>query len=90
MKRQEIFGEKLYTPQTAEKFMIKRGEENCSHYLTTRMGHPPKWRRDAIDIGNDLTFQQVYNLAKTYESTEAQMAIIQPVEPSKVGPWRSK
>ena len=49
-----------------------------------------KVRRDAIDIGNDLTFQQVYNLAKTYESTEAQMAIIQPVEPSKVHGVRSK
>ena len=35
-----------------------------------------KARRDAIAIGNDLTFQQVYDLAKTEESTEAQMDVI--------------
>lgn len=35
-----------------------------------------KVRRDAIAIGNDLTFQQVYNLAKTEESTKAQMDVI--------------
>ena len=35
-----------------------------------------KARRDAIAIGNELTFQQVYDLAKTEESTEAQMDVI--------------
>ena len=35
-----------------------------------------KARRDAIAIGNDLTYQQVYNLAKTEEATAAQMSII--------------
>ena len=35
-----------------------------------------KARREAIAIGNDLTFQQVYELAKTEESTKAQMDII--------------
>lgn len=35
-----------------------------------------KVRKDAIAIGNDLTFQQVYNLAKTEESTRAQMKVI--------------
>ena len=35
-----------------------------------------KVRRDAIAIGNDLTYQQVYDLAKTEESTAAQMDII--------------
>ena len=35
-----------------------------------------KVRRDAIAIGNALTYQQVYDLAKTEESTAAKMAII--------------
>ena len=35
-----------------------------------------KVRRDAIAIGNDLTYQQVYDLAKTEESTVVQMDII--------------
>ena len=35
-----------------------------------------KVRRDAIAIGNDLRYQQVYNLAKTEESTRAQMEVI--------------
>ena len=35
-----------------------------------------KVRRDAIAIGNDLTYQQVYDLAKTEETTASQMDII--------------
>ena len=35
-----------------------------------------KVRKDAIAIGNGLTFRQVYNLAKTEESTRAQMKIL--------------
>lgn len=35
-----------------------------------------KVRRDCIAIGNDLTFQQVYDLAKTEESTNTQMDAI--------------
>ncbi len=35
-----------------------------------------KVRRDAIAIGNNLTYQQVYDLAKTEESTKAQMDVI--------------
>jgi len=35
-----------------------------------------KVRQDAISLGNKLTFQQVYELAKTEESTKAQMKII--------------
>ena len=35
-----------------------------------------KVRRDAIAIGNDMTYQQVYDLAKTEESTAVQMDII--------------
>ena len=32
-----------------------------------------KVRKDAIALGNKLTFQQIYDLAKTEESTNAQM-----------------
>ena len=35
-----------------------------------------KVRRDAIAIGNDLIYQQIYDVAKTEESTAAQMDII--------------
>ena len=35
-----------------------------------------KVRKDAISTGNSLTFQQVYDLAKTDESTKAQMQVI--------------
>ena len=35
-----------------------------------------KVRKDAISKGNALTFQQVYDLAKTEESTKAQMQVI--------------
>ena len=35
-----------------------------------------KARRDAIAIGNALTYTQIYDLAKTEESTEAQMDVI--------------
>ena len=35
-----------------------------------------KVRKDAISKGNSLTFQQVYDLAKTEESTKAQMQVI--------------
>ena len=35
-----------------------------------------KVRKDAISKGNSLTFQQVYDLAKTEESTKAQMQAI--------------
>ena len=35
-----------------------------------------KSRRDAIAIGNNLTCQQVYELAKTEECTNAQMDFI--------------
>ena len=35
-----------------------------------------KVRRDAIAKGNELTFQQVYELAKVDESTRAQMRAI--------------
>ena len=34
-----------------------------------------KVRKDAISKGNSLTFQQVYDLAKTEESTRAQMQV---------------
>lgn len=50
-----------------------------------------KVRRDAIAIGNALTFQQVYNLAKVDESTQIQMKIItQGEEKSDVHAVRSK
>ena len=35
-----------------------------------------KVRKDAIALGNSLTFKQVYDLAKVDESTKAQMKII--------------
>ena len=35
-----------------------------------------KARRDAIAFGNDLTFEAAYNMAKTEESTTAQMDVI--------------
>lgn len=35
-----------------------------------------KGRKDAISKGNSFTFQQVYDLAKTEESTKAQMQAI--------------
>ena len=35
-----------------------------------------KVRKDAISKGNSLTFQQVYDLAKTDESTKAQMQVL--------------
>ena len=35
-----------------------------------------KVRKDAIALGNKLTFQQIYDLAKTEESTTAQMKAI--------------
>ena len=35
-----------------------------------------KARRDAIAFGNDLTFHAAYNMAKTEESTTAQMDVI--------------
>ena len=35
-----------------------------------------KIRKDAIALGNKLTFQEVYDLAKTEESTKAQMKVI--------------
>ena len=35
-----------------------------------------KVRKDAIALGNSLTFKQVYDLAKVGESTKAQMKII--------------
>ena len=41
-----------------------------------------KVRRDAITIGNDLTYQQVNDLAKTEKSTAAQMDIIAGSESS--------
>lgn len=50
-----------------------------------------KVRRDAIAIGNTLTFQQVYDLAKVDESTRTQMkAISQGEEKSIVHAVRSK
>ena len=39
-----------------------------------------KVRKDAISKGNSLTFQQVYDLAKTEESTRAQMQVIRQGE----------
>ena len=38
--------------------------------------HPVKYAKDAIALGNSLTFKQVYNLAKVDESIKAQMKII--------------
>lgn len=35
-----------------------------------------KVRKDAIALGNELTFKQIYDLAKTEESTKTQMEII--------------
>ena len=49
-----------------------------------------KARRDAIAIGNGLTFQQVYDLAKTEESTSAQMEIISKGAQSDVHAVRSR
>ena len=49
-----------------------------------------KARRDAIAIGNGLTFQQVYDLAKTEESTTAQMEIISKGAQSDVHAVRSR
>ena len=50
-----------------------------------------KVRRDAIAIGNALTFQQVYDLAKVDESTRTQMkAITQGEEKSTVHEVHSK
>ena len=50
-----------------------------------------KVRRDAIAKGNDLTFQQVYELAKVDESTRAQMkAITQHEDTSELHTVRSK
>ena len=36
-----------------------------------------KARHDAFAVGNELTFQQVYNFAKTQESAEAQMKLVE-------------
>ena len=49
-----------------------------------------KVRRDAIEKGNDLSFQDVYALAKVHESTEAHMSVMQKSEPSAVHGVRSK
>ena len=50
-----------------------------------------KVRKDAISKGNSLTFQQVYDLAKTEESTKAQMQVIkQGDENTKLFSVRSK
>ena len=49
-----------------------------------------KARRDAIAVGNALTFQQVYDLAKTEESTNAQMDIIRGKPASEVHAVRSQ
>lgn len=49
-----------------------------------------KVRRDAIAEGNTLTFQQVYDLAKTEESTKAQMDIIAKDQTSDVNAVRSR
>ena len=50
-----------------------------------------KVRRDAIAKGNDLTFQQVYELAKVDESTRAQMkAITQTDDTTELHAVRSK
>ena len=35
-----------------------------------------KVKKDAIALGNKLTFQQIYDLANTEESTTAQMKVI--------------
>jgi hypothetical protein len=35
-----------------------------------------KVRKDAIALGNTLTFKQIYDMAKVDESTKAQMKII--------------
>ena len=50
-----------------------------------------KVRRDAIAKGNELTFQQVYELAKVNESTRAQMkAITQSKDKTELHSVRSK
>ncbi len=50
-----------------------------------------KVRKDAIALGNDLTFQKVYNLAKVEESTQAQMKeISKESESSDIHAVRSK
>ena len=50
-----------------------------------------KVHRDAIAVGNELTFVQVYNFAKTEESTRAQMDIIaKPEQVPEVHAVRSK
>ena len=50
-----------------------------------------KIRREAIAIGNDLTFQQVYDLAKAEESTVTQMNIISKgSQPEEVHSVRSR
>ena len=49
-----------------------------------------KARRDAIAVGNALTYQQVYDLAKTEESTNAQMDIIRGKHTSEVHAVRSR
>ena len=50
-----------------------------------------KVRRDAISKGNELTFQQVYELAKVDESTRAQMkAITQSEDKTELHSVRSK
>jgi len=50
-----------------------------------------KVRKDAIALGNDLTFQKVYNLAKVEESTQAQMKeISKECERSDIHAIRSK
>ena len=50
-----------------------------------------KVRKDAIALGNDLTFQKVYNLAKVEESTQAQMKeISKESECSDIHAVRSK
>ena len=48
-----------------------------------------KVRRDAIDKGNNLSFNDVYALAKTHEATEAHMSLMH-TEPSNVHGVRSK
>ena len=50
-------------------------EEELRNVLVFGM-NSDKARRDAIAFGNDLTFEAAYNMAKTEESTTAQMDVI--------------
>ncbi len=47
-------------------------------------------RRDAIKLGNALTFKEVYDLAKVHESTKTQMEVITKGESAEVHAVRSR